>query len=283
MAVKTLSKAKKAASGPISYKTKTIKVKNEEELLAQAKRGDIVHVRPDAKAIKLDPTKEYRVTGITPETEDVEGSLELDGTKVLAEWIILSIIRKERIRAKVDMKKVLLTIKVFAGAAFQNVKAGFVEQVRFLENEEVEVRNKLDGIREKIADLKDSKTASADFVDLISSRLTTLLESGLYTNFERHKEGDHEVLYAYTPTLGEASIGDYLVKIYPKGCSQRIVIENLAPGNSNVPCAGDGPGLSNVCFGKAADKVRSAVDAEEWPILLTLLHDFLDGDGKIKN
>ena len=64
----------------------------------------------------------------------------------------------------------------------------------------------------------------------------------------------------------------------------RIHVSCLTPGDRwKVPYDENNAGLANVCFGNTLADVRRAVDEEEWAKVLTLIHDFLEGDGAIRN
>jgi hypothetical protein len=265
MVSQLIEKVKDALTTGRTYRARTIKFRTEEAMYEAAKSGDIVQAKDVASVVKLIPGKEYRVFS------KVNGMLSLDGFgDVQAEWLIPTITRYEHVRTRVDKKAMARVINAFAEKSRLDIEVLIDHRIADGKAQIERLNAQVASATESLRVLEETKEDPGTYTRRVARRMMMLVDSGLYTGFQI--EGD--VLLAYA--------SDFVVKICPVGSVRRIDISSLKPG---VPVPNDEgrTGLSNVCFGNASDDVRQVVDDGDWVKILTMVHDFLQGGGKIES
>jgi len=265
-----------------TYKRRTIKFRDDTELVAKHRPGDRVGPKPEAVIVGLDPKLEYECLDIKADDARA-GRLNLkDKGLVQAEWLVPAVSRYERVRRRLDLAQLAADLGYFGGLCAERIKGTLASKVERAQAEVETQRAKLQQAEATLEALKSAVSDPLAFGQALARRMRVLVDSGLYAAFEL-VDDDKDALYAYTATVGQRRL-DFLVKVFPPGGGLRIQVSCLTPGEQwKVPFDENKSGLANVCFGHLAGDVQRAVNDEEWVKVLTLIHDFLDGDGVVKN
>jgi hypothetical protein len=270
-----------------TYRTKTVKFKVRDQFLKSLTRGDVIVAGDGANAMGL-------VLGAEHEIEKVEGKIVTlkGGKRILAEFFRPEVRRRERIRTKVDFATQRTFLSSFAQARWADFRQNIDAMIKKGQSDVVKAerdlehaQNKLRQLQDNVVRLEASKVSDNVWPTTLTNRLVSLIEGKLFSNFELIREGDFQVLIAYTGPMdsginGEKKRAEYAVKVFPPKAPTRIVIENVTPGAlpSDVPVNEGRTGICNVCFGGQEADIRAMLEDENWVRLLTLIRAFLEGN-----
>lgn len=277
-----------------TYRTTKKKFKNDDLFLKALVPGDQVMAK--------DEIAQMPGLGInsrsTHEIERVDGKcLVLKGGKrILAEWFLPEVSRRERVRHKVA-RPVLMSIACdFAKRRWADFRdrldieiKSAEEQVVKAQTEVERAQNRLKQVQEAVVKLQQAKVDDKSWPVQLTGKLLSLIDQKLFTNFEQLKEADYDVFVLYTgPMWALTRIGDpaskirgeYALKIYPTKAKTRIVVENVASGKlpGDVPFNENRIGVCNICFGELTTQMETLVRDEDWVRALIMVRAFLEGN-----
>jgi len=277
-----------------TYRTTMRKFKNLDQFVQALAPGDQVVASPlisGMPSLGIDP-------GSTHEIESVDRSVLVlkGGQRILAEWFVPEVRRRERLRQRADRKSLIKLASAFSRACWFEFQTRIKDEIKLAEDNvakaktEVErAQNRLRQAEETVVRLIKAETDGEVWPRELADKLVGLVDKKLFTNFEQVKEGDYPVLIIYTgpiqvvrdpakPTVKER--GEYALKIYPVKAKTRIVIENVAPGKlpTDVPFNENRLGVCNVCFGNQETELSNLIRDEDWVMALTMIRAFLEGN-----
>jgi len=246
------------------------------------------------------------------EVERIEGDLIVlkGGKKIMAEWFVPQVTRRERVRVKANRASLLTLTAEFAARRWADFKVGIDKdieeaklQVTRHETEVERAQNRLKQVQDAVVKLEQAKVGGEAWPQVLAANLISLVDQKLFTNFEIIEDGVSKVFIAYTGPIqitkvqsGKAGGGDhkpgetftatergeFAIKIYEPKALTRVVIENVAPGKlpTDVPFNENRGGASNVCFGDQGTEIESLIKSEDWRRLLIMIRSFLEGNRK---
>lgn len=283
----------KVLGAPI-YKTTVKKFKTTDLFLKALVNGDVVIASDSISAMP-----NFGIaSGSSHEIDKVVGKVLVlrSGRRILAEWFVPEIRRRERVRQKADRPTLIALASAFAATRWADFKGRIDAEIKAAEDQvvravsEVErAQNRLKQVQDAVVKLKQAKVDGEAWPLALADRLISVVDQKLFTNFEQVREGEVNVFIVYTGSVwAEKKAGDpmsrergeYALKIYPQGSPTRIVIENVAPGKlaGDVPHNENRSGICNVCFGGQNSDLETLVRDEDWCRALTMIRAFLEGN-----
>lgn len=242
------------------------------------------------------------------EVERVEGDVIVlkGGKRIMAEWFVPQVVRRERVRQKASRTVLLALTNAFADRRWADFKVGIDKDIEEAKSQvtkqttEVErAQNRLKQVQDAVVKLEQAKVGGEQWPNVLAASLMSLVDQKLFTNFEMIEDGVSKVFIAYTGPIqivkggqdsarkeGEAAPaterGEFAIKIYEPKALTRVVIENVAPGKlpTDVPHNENRGGASNVCFGEHGTEIESLIKGEDWRRLLIMIRSFLEGNRK---
>lgn len=280
--------------GAPTYQTKVKRFANGETLAKNLVKGDMVVAGDSVGAM---PSFGI-ASGSQHEVERVEGLVLVlkGGKRILAEWFIPEVRRRERVRQKADRQTLIGLVASFAASRWNEFKNRLDQEITTAkvevtkaEADVLRAQNRLKQTQDAVVALEKAKVDGEAWPRGLADKMINLVDKKLFTNFEIVKEGEVDVFIAYTGPLWieakpeskvERQRGEYALKLYPSTSRTRIVVENVMPGKlpTDVPFNEGRAGGSNVCFGGQNSELENLIRNEDWVRALTMVRVFLEGN-----
>lgn len=282
-----VEKVKDAVLPAPTYKTTIKKFEDSTDFAAALVKGDKIKTTKDAATLSSLGFKADE----QHEVEKVEGDLIYlkGGKKLMSEWFVPEVARRERVRRKADRKSLIQLAATFAKLRWADFKVGMDHEIATAKDAVTKAQadleraqNRVKQTQDAVTRLEEAKVNGDQWPDELADQVISLVDQKLFTNFEVVNEDGLDTFIAYTGPLYDEKKerAEYAIKVYPTKARTRVVIENVTPGKSptDVPHNEGRSGTCNVCFGDKTTDLETLIRSEDWRRLLIMIRAFLEGN-----
>lgn len=269
-----------------TYKTTIKKFEDSTDFAAALVKGDKIKTTKDVATLAslgFKPEEQHEV-------EKVEGDLIFlkGGKKLMSEWFIPEVTRRERLRAKANRTLVASLANAFARLRWADFKVDMEQEIVKAKDAVTKAQTDLERAQNRVKQCEDAvvrleaaKTDGDRWPSELATQVVSLVDQKLFTNFEIVNEDGLDTFIAYTgPLYDEKKVrSEYAIKVYPTKARLRVVVENVTPDKlpTDVP-HNNGVSLSNVCFGDKQNDLDTLIRSEDWRRTLIMIRAFLEGN-----
>lgn len=270
-----------------TYKTTRKRFEDSTDFAQALVKGDKITTSKDVAALPslgFKPEEQHEVERVEGDLIHLKG-----GKKLMSEWFIPEVVRRERVRRKPNRALLVQLSEAFAKLRWADFKVDMDQEIVKAKDSVVKAQAEVERAQNRLKQTQDAVTrleaAKADgdkWPSELAAQVISLVDQKLFTNFEIVNEDGLDAFIAYTGPLYDEKKerSEYAIKVYPTKARTRVIIENVTPGKlpTDVPHNEGRSGSCNVCFGDKQTDLETLIRSEDWRRTLIMIRAFLEGN-----